>query len=147
MKNLTTYAVIGLGGRSRMYLEAVGKTFRETSRLVALCDSNPGRLELAASLPYVQPHSPRLYSDTDFERMIAETKPDTVLVVCQDSSHDFYICRAMELGCDVITEKPMTIDAERAQRILDTQKRTGRNVRVTFNYRYSPPRTQVKDLL
>jgi predicted dehydrogenase len=25
--------------------------------------------------------------------------------------------------------------------------RTGRNCRVTFNYRYSPPRTQVKDLL
>ncbi|MFZ4777680.1 MAG: Gfo/Idh/MocA family protein, partial [Terrimicrobiaceae bacterium] len=80
-------------------------------------------------------------------RMIAETKPDAVIVVCQDSFHDAYICRAMELGCDVITEKPMTIDAERAQRILDTQKQTGRNVRVTFNYRYSPPRTQVKDLL
>jgi len=79
--------------------------------------------------------------------MIAETKPDTVIVTCQDSFHDTYICRAMELGCDVITEKPMTIDAERAQRILDTQKRTGRKVRVTFNYRYSPPRTQVKDLL
>jgi len=147
MKRLTTYAIVGLGGRSRMYLEAVGKTFRETSRLVALCDSNAGRLELAASLPDVQPHAPGLYSDTDFERMIAEAKPDAVIVVCRDSSHDFYICRAMELGCDVITEKPMTIDAERAQRILDTQKRTGRNVRVTFNYRYSPPRTQVKDLL
>ena len=147
MDRLTSYAVIGLGGRSRMYLEAVGKTFSETSRLVALCDSNVGRLDLAASLPYVQPHSPRLYSDNDFERMIEETKPDAVIVVCQDSSHDTYICRAMELGCDVVTEKPMTIDADRAQRILDTQKRTGRNVRVTFNYRYSPPRTQVKDLL
>ena len=147
MKTLTTYAVIGLGGRSRMYLEAVCKTYSSTSRLVALCDSNPGRLELAAALPYVSPHSPRLYSADDFERMVAETKPDAVIVVCQDSAHDTYICRAMELGCDVITEKPMTIDADRAQRILDTQKRTGRNVRVTFNYRYSPPRTQVKDLL
>ena len=147
MDKLTTYAVVGLGGRSRMYLEAVGKTFSGTSRLVALCDSNRGRLDLAASLPYVQPHSPQLYSDNDFERMIVETHPDAVIVVCQDSSHDAYICQAMELGCDVITEKPMTIDAERTQRILDTQKRTGRKVRVTFNYRYSPPRTQVKDLL
>ena len=147
MDKLTTYAVIGLGGRSRMYLEAVGKTFSGTSRLVALCDSNRGRLELAAALPFVAPCAPRLYSDNDFERMLVETHPDAVIVVCQDSAHDAYICRAMELGCDVITEKPMTIDAERAQRILDTQKRTGRKVRVTFNYRYSPPRTQVKDLL
>lgn len=130
-----------------MYLEAIGKTFSDTSRLAALCDSNQGRLELAAALPYVAPWSPKLYPHTDFERMIAETKPETVVVVCQDSFHDDYICRAMELGCDVITEKPMTVNAEKAQRILDVQKKTGRKVRVTFNYRYSPPRTQVKELL
>ena len=32
--------------------------------------------------------------------------------------------RAMELGCDVVTEKPMTTDAAKCQRILDAQKRT-----------------------
>ncbi len=41
----------------------------------------------------------------------------------------------------------MTTTAEKCQRILDAKRRTGRNIRVTFNYRYSPPRTQVKDLL
>jgi predicted dehydrogenase len=30
---------------------------------------------------------------------------------------------------------------------LDTQQKTGRQCTVTFNYRYAPPRTQVKDLL
>ncbi len=69
------------------------------------------------------------------------------IVTSMDATHDEYICRAMELGCDVITEKPMTTDAEKCRRILDTQRRTGRAVRVTFNYRYSPPRTQVKELL
>jgi predicted dehydrogenase len=147
MKKINTYAVVGLGGRARMYLDAFAKSYCAQSRLVALCDRNQGRLELAAQFPAVAPFAPRLYSDLDFDRMIAETKPDTVIVVCQDSAHDTYICRAMELGCDVITEKPMTIDAVRTQRILDTQKKTGRKVRVTFNYRYSPPRTQVKELL
>ncbi|MFN6094906.1 MAG: Gfo/Idh/MocA family protein, partial [Verrucomicrobiota bacterium] len=126
MDNPTTYAIVGLGGRSRMYLEAIGKTFCDISRLVALCDSNEGRLKLASKLPCLEGQSLRLYSDADFDRMIAETKPKTVIVTSQDSFHDTYICRAMELGCDVITEKPMTIDAERAQRIIDTQKRTGR---------------------
>lgn len=144
---LITYAIVGLGGRAQMYLEAIGKTFSATSRLVALCDSNQGRLALAAKHPHVAPSSPRLYSEKEFDQMIAETHPQTVIVVCQDSFHDHYICRAMELGCDIITEKPMTIDALRTQRIIDTQKRTGRKVCVTFNYRYSPPRTQVKDLL
>ena len=54
---------------------------------------------------------------------------------------------AMELGCDVISEKPLTIDAASCQRILDTQRKTGMRCRVAFNYRYSSPRTQVKELL
>jgi predicted dehydrogenase len=82
-----------------------------------------------------------------FDQMIAECRPDTVIVTSKDSTHDAYICRAMELGCDVITEKPMTIDAQRCQRIIDTQRQTGKSCKVTFNYRYSPPRMQIKDLL
>ncbi|PAW76295.1 MAG: hypothetical protein B9S32_15725 [Verrucomicrobia bacterium Tous-C9LFEB] len=144
---VTTYAVVGLGSRCRMYLDALSKTYKSTSRIVGLCDRNAGRLSLAAQIPEVAAFAPKLYADEDFERMIAETKPDTVIVTCQDSFHDHYICRAMELGCDVITEKPMTIDAARGQRIIDTQKKTGRSVRVTFNYRYAPPRSQVKELL
>ena len=70
-----------------------------------------------------------------------------MIVTTKDACHDDYICRALELGCDAITEKPMTIDETKCRRILETQKKTGRNVRVTFNYRYAPPRTQVKDLL
>jgi predicted dehydrogenase len=79
--------------------------------------------------------------------MIAETKPDVVIVTTVDCTHDHYICRAMELGCDVMTEKPMTTDEHKCQRILDAKRETGRECRVTFNYRYAPPRTQVKDLL
>jgi predicted dehydrogenase len=53
----------------------------------------------------------------------------------------------MDAGCDAITEKPMTIDAEKCAQILEARRRTGRRCRVTFNYRYSPPRSQVKELL
>ena len=53
----------------------------------------------------------------------------------------------MELGCDAITEKPMTIDAEKCQQIVDTIKKTGRDLKVCFNYRYSPRNTKVKELI
>ena len=57
------------------------------------------------------------------------------------------ICHSMRAGCDVITEKPMTIDERRCQKIVDTAKQTGKSVRVTFNYRYAPLRSQLKELL
>lgn len=145
--HVTTYAVVGLGGRSGIYLEAISEKYKDAHRIVALCDRNAGRLALAASRPGFAEFPPRQYSDTEFEKMIADCRPDFVIVVCPDSFHDDYICRAMELGCDVITEKPMTIDAARTRRILETRERTGRHVRVAFNYRYSPTRAQVKSLL
>ena len=79
--------------------------------------------------------------------MLKELKPDCVIVTCPDAFHDDYIVRALDAGCDCITEKPLTTTPEKAQRIVDACKRNNRHVRVLFNYRYSPPRTQVKDLL
>jgi predicted dehydrogenase len=78
---------------------------------------------------------------------VKETGPDIVIVTTVDGFHHKYILHAMELGCDVITEKPMTIDHKKCQAIIDKQNETGKSVRVTFNYRYSPPRSQVKDIL
>jgi len=141
-------AIVGVGARSRLYVDAVTKRYADSHQLVAICDSNRGRLELVNEELASAGHEPvPAYLDTDFDRLVKEQSPEVVIVTTKDCFHDRYICRAMELGCDVITEKPMTIDAERCQRIVDTVKKTGRSLRVTFNYRYSPPRTQVKDLL
>ncbi len=142
------YAQVGLGGRQHMFLNAVIDRYSEHCEMVGLCDKNPGRLKRSQGLVKDKTGvDVPGYSDAEFDKMIEETKPEVVIVTTMDSTHDLYICRAMELGCDVITEKPMTTDAEKCKRILETQKKTGQNVRVSFNYRYSPPRTQIKELL
>lgn len=142
------YAVVGLGSRSRMFTGAITGKYRDGNEIVAVCDRNAGRLALAVRrIGETGASQPKPYAVDDFEKMIRETRPQYVIVTTVDATHDDYIVRALEAGCDVITEKPMTTTAEKAQRILDAVKRTGRKIRVTFNYRYSPPRTQVKDLL
>jgi predicted dehydrogenase len=138
---------VGLGSRSRMYIGALTKTFREGNELVGVCDTNPGRLELAVKTAAAEGAQPKGYLAADFDRMLAELKPHAVIVTTPDAIHDEYIVRALDAGCDAITEKPLTTTPEKAQGILDACKRNSRHVRVLFNYRYSPPRTQVKDLL
>jgi predicted dehydrogenase len=145
-------ALVGVGGRSSMYREAVLKTFAPHCEMVGFCDVNLGRLKLAQAkaraMAGVEVPIYDVQADSKaFDRMVRETKPDTVIVTTKDATHSQYIIRAMELGCDVMTEKPMTTDEKKCRAIIDTQRKTGRNCRVTFNYRYSPPRTQVKDLL
>jgi len=141
------YVQVGLGGRSRMCFRAILHEYADTSEMVAVCDINEGRVNMAVEEAKNAGVEIKSYPAHQFDQMIAETRPDTVIVTTKDSYHDKYIVRAMELGCDVITEKPMTTDAEKCQRIVDTQRETGKRCRVTFNYRYSPPRTQMKALL
>jgi predicted dehydrogenase len=142
------YVVVGTGSRHRMFRDAIFDLYPEHAELVGLCDLNAGRNELSAGfIKKKWGKTVGTYGPADFERMIRENAADIVVVTTVDSTHDEYIVRGLEAGCDVITEKPMTTTAAKCQRILDAQKRTGKRVRVTFNYRYSPPRTQIKDLL
>ncbi len=149
MADRTRYVQVGCGGRSEMYTRAICETYKDTCELVGICDRNAGRMRLKNEhvAGYGAPPVPT-YPAEDFDRMIAETKPDHVIVTTgPDATHSDYICRAMELGVDVITEKPMTTDEVRCRRILNTVADTGRRCQVTFNYRYSPHRSQVKELL
>jgi predicted dehydrogenase len=141
------FVIVGLGSRSRMYLTAITRTFREGNELVGLADTNPGRLALAGQIAGAAGSAPKQYLAADFDKLLSELKPDAVIVTTPDATHDEYIVRALDAGCDVITEKPLTTTAAKAQRIVDACKRNQRHVRVMFNYRYSPPRTQVKELL
>ncbi|MDO8684819.1 MAG: Gfo/Idh/MocA family oxidoreductase [Armatimonadota bacterium] len=141
------FAQVGMGSRSGMYFQAIVGDYADTCEMVGCCDTNEGRLNQRVELLRSKGADVKGYLASDFDRMIAERKPDCVIVTTKDCEHDTYICRAMELGCDVITEKPMTIDEHKCRRVIDTQRKTGKKCTVTFNYRYSPPRTQIKDLL
>ena len=143
------YAHVGLGGRARMYLEAIAGDYSQHAEMVGICDLNSGRIDLYNEdlAEAGHPKVPAFTSDK-FDDMIAETKPDVVIVTTgPDATHSDYIVRAMELGCDVITEKPMTTDEVKCRKILETRAATGRNLQVAFNYRYSPHRAVVKELL
>ncbi len=143
------YAIVGTGGRSWMFIHALASTFRETCDLVALCDINQTRMNFynrEIGEKFGVPTVPT-YPASDFDRMVRETKPDVVIVSSIDCTHHEYIVRAMDLGCDAITEKPLTVDIGKCREILEAVERTGRKLTVTFNYRYAPIRSRVKELI
>ncbi|NWL90303.1 MULTISPECIES: Gfo/Idh/MocA family protein [unclassified Paenibacillus] len=143
------YVIVGTGGRAEFFYSELVTTFKETSELVAICDVNQTRMNYANRLLQEKYHYHEVptYKSEKFDQMIEDTKPDFVLVCSIDRTHHKYIVRAMELGCDVISEKPMTIDEEKCQEIYDAIERTGRNLRVTFNYRYAPHNTKIRELI
>src|SRR5438552_2334774 len=140
----TRYALVGCGHRAKTYLDAIAGQYSTGVRVVGLCDSNPGRAEMARARVAGRFPDAASYHSDHFDRMISERSPDCLLIMVPDLLHELYICRALEAGCDVIVEKPMAIDGQSCARIADTERRTGRLVTVTMNYRFSPVRTLLK---
>lgn len=135
--------MVGTGGRGLdMWGAPVLKEFGDKIEFVGLCDINPGRV--ATGKKYLGVSCPTF---TDFDQMMQSTKPDQLIVTTVDGTHHEFIIKGMEYGADIITEKPMTIDERKCAGILDAEKRTGRKIIVTFNYRYSPHRQKIYALL
>jgi predicted dehydrogenase len=144
MSDKKRYAIVGTGSRAGMFVNAITNTYKDTAELVGLCDLSQVRMDW-----YNKQFDDALptYHADDFDKMIADTKPDTVIVTTIDAWHHKYIVRAMELGCDAISEKPMTTDIDKLKAIYDTIENTGKSLRVTFNYRYAPAYTQYRKII
>jgi predicted dehydrogenase len=136
-------AIVGTGSRgSFTWGQEVVKGYSDVVEIVGLCDHNGKRVEAAKKLIGTS-----ALTFTDFDRMIRETKPDTVTVTTVDGTHAHYIIRAMERGCNVMSEKPLCTDEQQCQAILDAQKKTGKKITVTFNARHGVKDKKVKELL
>lgn len=139
----TRVAVVGLGVRGiGMWGSSIVNEYSDYVNYVGLCDINPGRLEVGSRM--IGANCPTY---TNFEQMMRETKPDALIVTTDDDTHDYFIEKGMEMGANIICEKPMAIDEKKIQTIIDAEKRTGKECRITFNYRYSPHRAKMWEIL
>ena len=136
-------ALVGTGARgSSLWGREIIKTFGDVTEFVGLSDINPGRLEYVKKTLKVE-----CPTFSNFEQMLTETKPDYVIVTTVDATHDEFIIKALNMGVNVITEKPMTTDEVKCKKILEAEKKSGKKVTVAFNYRHSVHAMQVKELL
>ncbi len=134
------YALVGAGSRAQMYLDAIAGPHRDVARLVAWADTNPGRLDWSGAR---YPNRAEIAAAARFDvgglaEAIATHGIDRLIVTSPDFTHADYIVTALEAGADVAVEKPLTIDERGVRAIADAAERTGRDVTITFNYRYSP---------
>ena len=137
------YAIVGTGVRAiGMWGRPILRDYPDIVELVGLCDINPLRVEVAK-----RRWARRARPSPNFDEMLTKAKPDLLMVTTVDAFHSEYLVRAMERGIDVMTEKPMVIDETQCRAVLDAEKKTGRKIVVTHNYRYAPKHQKIKELL
>lgn len=142
------YALIGTGWRAQMYIEALTGAHRDDGDLVAWADTNQGRLDWFDE--YVGARglkAPERFDSREITDFVRTRAVDRVIVTTPDFTHAQLVVAALEGGADVIVEKPLTIDEDGLRRIADAAERTGNDVIVTFNYRYSPRNSALRRVI
>ena len=138
-------ALIGTGIRgTTTWGNELFHPYKEYVELVALCDINQKRAEYARK--YIGIPVP-IYSASDFERMVKDSKPDAVIVTTTDCFHEEYVIKAMELGCDVYCEKPLITETLQGKNLLAAEIRTGKKIITTFNARHHAYSEEIKKVL
>ncbi|GIF39575.1 Gfo/Idh/MocA family protein [Actinoplanes xinjiangensis] len=140
------HAVVGLGHRAQLYIDALLGEWSDTGEIVAFCDPNQTRMAYhndriaAAGRAPVPTFHPDRYAEV-------LALADAVIITTVDARHADHVCAALDAGVDVIVEKPLTVDAESCARIAAAAERSAARLIVTFNYRYSPRNSAVRRLL
>lgn len=135
------YIFAGASNRAlHMYVIPLGEEFGEYGKAAGIYDINPKRAGYIG-----EKYNIPVYRD--FDEMLKKSGAQTVIVTTVDAYHHEYIVKSLMAGYDVITEKPMTIDAEKARQILAAEKQSGKKLTVTFNYRYVSFAEKIKELL
>src|SRR3954451_23928766 len=131
-----------------MYIGALAETYAGEGDIVAWCDPNGTRMSyydevLAdAGLP-----APARYPPGAFDALLAEQRPDVVIVTSPDATHHEYVTASLRAGRDVVVEKPLTTTLEGARAIAQRAASSDAHVIVTFNYRYSPRNSTLRRLI
>jgi predicted dehydrogenase len=138
-----TLAAVGCGSRVQTYT-ALAVAMPEHYRVVAAADPLPARLDRMRVITG-NPDLPVFASDRDL--FAAGKLADVLMIGTQDAYHVDPCIAALELGYDVLLEKPIATDFGEVQRLAAAAERLGRRVLICHVLRYTPFYTKIKALL
>ncbi len=109
--------------------------------VVALCSQREERVQQAAAVLNV----PHVY--TDYLKLIERDDLDAVSIVTPPAFHHEMVMAALRAGKHVLCEKPFAMDAAQAKEMRDAARERGLTAMIAHEFRFSPQRAYVRDLL
>ena len=82
-----------------------------------------------------------------YEEMIKAEKPDFVDICTPSYMHTEMTVRAMELGCHVLCEKPMSISSAEARKMIEAKQKHGRKLMIAHVVRFMSPYVYLKSVV
>jgi predicted dehydrogenase len=131
-------AIVGCGKIADDHAQQIRRV--RNAQLTAFCDAEPLMAEQMrdrfGGLAFA-----------DLDRLLEQAKPDVVHITTPPTSHFRLAMRCLEAGCHVFVEKPFTMNADEARRLLQTATARGLNITVGHNLQFSDPAIRMRELV
>ena len=138
-----TVMIIGAGGRGRTYARYAEK-FPQSMKVVGVADLNPNRRKAMAKKHNI----PVENQFGHFNDALSKAKlADAVVIATPDNLHYEPCMKALELGYDVLLEKPVAPTEKECRAILKQAHKYNRIVAVCHVLRYAPYFVALKEVL
>lgn len=138
-----TVMIIGAGGRGRTYARYAEK-FPQSMKVVGVADLNPNRRKAMAKKHNI----PAENQFGHFNDALSKAKlADAVVIATPDNLHYEPCMKALELGYDVLLEKPVAPTERECRAILKQAHKYNRIVAVCHVLRYAPYFVALKQVL
>lgn len=86
-------------------------------------------------------------STTDYKEILKDSEVDLVLITTRHNLHASMVIETLNAGKNVFVEKPLALNTEELNQIIDAQQKSGKNITVGFNRRFSPHIQKIKQVV
>ncbi|MEI7891524.1 MAG: Gfo/Idh/MocA family oxidoreductase [Myxococcales bacterium] len=133
-------AIVGCGKIADGHVEEIQK-MPDLAYVVGVCDLEPLMAEQLAMRYRIGAFA------SDLDQLLDEQRPDVVHITTPPGSHAAIAKRALDAGCHVFVEKPLTPTLAATKDLLEYAARSGRKLTIGYTYLFDPPAQDLRKLL
>ncbi len=138
MTNKVRVLVHGTGFAGRGHAEAFQSVGVEVVGIVGRTDSVVRAVAAELNIAY---------AGTDWQQALIDCRPDVVSIATPGGAHEDAIRQAIEFGCHVFCDKPLTVSGDTAQALHNLATERGVKTAYAASFRYMPDVMHAKRLV
>jgi UDP-N-acetyl-2-amino-2-deoxyglucuronate dehydrogenase len=138
MTETLRFGIVGCGVIGPTHAEAIVSL--PNAQLIAVADIVPAKAQRLADRYHVKAY-------TDLQTMLDTEQLDVVDVCTPSGLHGEHACQIMRAGSHVIVEKPMEINHDRIEEMLQVQRATARKMAIISQHRFDAASNQLHQLI
>ena len=131
--------LIGCGGMGSFHAKCY-EALKDLATVVAIADLDEEKAKKAN-----QNHNAEIFASA--EELLDKADVDIVDICLPTFLHTEYAIKAMEKGCDVFLEKPVCLNLEQAEQLLQVEKKTGRKIQIGQVVRFMDEYVWLKNIV